>query len=74
MGLCTDLFLPQDDVGRESQSLHARINVYIKSYKAAAKAVSDVIQFHTEHDKLQQWKWPATNVGHLTRQLMTLSS
>lgn len=56
-GLCTYLFLSQNVVHHESKSRDARINVYFKSYKVAAKAVSDVIQLHTEHDGLQQWRW-----------------
>lgn len=46
-GLCTYLFLSQNVVHRESKSRDARINVYFKSYKEAAKAVSDVTQRHT---------------------------
>lgn len=67
-GLCTYLFLPQNVVHHESKSHDARINVYFKSYKEAAKAVSDVIQLHKKHDKLQQWRrllpgWAASEDG-----------
>lgn len=58
-GLCAYLFLPQNVVHHESKSHDARINVYFKSYKEAAKAVSDVTLLHTEHDKL----WAASEDG-----------
>lgn len=74
MGLGAHLFSPQSDARHDSQSLHARINVYIKSYREAAKAVSDVIQSHTEQDKLQSWRWRDTSVGRLVRRLKTLSA
>lgn len=55
---------------------NARINFYIKaSYKEPIQAVSEVIQFTIEHDKLQQKRWSVssgesnrtgTDLGHLT--------